>query len=62
MTTLAMSVSLSLLGILASGMFIDLRYRKYFWLNLALAETIRHLPSVLAERAQVKVRALEENI
>jgi O-antigen ligase len=62
MTTLAMSVFLSLLGILAAGMFIDLRYRKYFWLILALAETIRHLPSVLEERAQVNVQALEESI
>lgn len=43
MTTLAIGVLLGLLGMLVASMFVDLRYRKCFWLLLALAEVVQRL-------------------
>jgi putative inorganic carbon (HCO3(-)) transporter len=44
MTTLAMGVLLGLVGMLTASMFVDLRFRKHFWLLLALAEVVRRVP------------------
>jgi putative inorganic carbon (HCO3(-)) transporter len=44
MTTLAIGVLLGLVGMLTASMFVDLRYRKHFWLLLALAEVVRRVP------------------
>ncbi len=45
MTKLSIGVLLGLLGTLTASMFVDLRYRKIFWLALALAEVTQHLSS-----------------
>jgi len=47
MTTLAMGVLLGLLGVLVASLFVDLRYRKYFWLLLALSGVMQRLSSEL---------------
>jgi hypothetical protein len=41
---LVKGIVLGLIGMLVASMFVDLRYRKIFWLFLALAEVPRRLP------------------
>jgi hypothetical protein len=43
MGALALGVALSLVGVLIASLFVDLRYRKYFWLLLALSNVVHHL-------------------
>lgn len=43
MIALATGTLLSLLGVLVAGLFVDLRYRKYFWLLLALSGVMSRL-------------------
>jgi len=50
MTTLALGVLLGLLGVLVASLFVDLRYRKYFWLLLALSGVMQRLSPEPKER------------
>jgi O-antigen ligase len=45
MACLSIGVLLGLVGILTASMFVDLRYRKIFWLALVLAEATKRLSS-----------------
>lgn len=49
-TTLVTGVLLGLVGVLVAGFFLDLRYRKFFWLILALSEVVhRVLPDAAGD-------------
>lgn len=43
MRNLAMSVLLGLVGLLVASVFVDLRYRKFFWVVLALSAVVERL-------------------
>jgi putative inorganic carbon (HCO3(-)) transporter len=45
MSHMAMSTLLGLVGVLAAGLFVDLRGRKFFWVMLALSAAVARLSS-----------------